>query len=176
MEKSKYKFCIRCAGELEQKSPSQYECRKCHYKQYRNPKPGVCVLIADNEGRVLLTKRRGTARSGFWGLPGGFLEANEGPIEAAKRETKEEIGVEIELEKVLCFEIENDLYDEIEGVYGLNIGFLAKITSGEPRPLDENSEVRFFTKEEIPWDLIAFPGNTAALKVYFGIKKPYLPA
>lgn len=52
-------------------------------------------LIFNDTGQVLLLKHRFRAGSG-WGLPGGFLEAGEQPLEALKRELREEIGVEVE--------------------------------------------------------------------------------
>ena len=53
------------------------------------------ALIFNDTGQVLLLKHRFRAGSG-WGLPGGFLEAGEQPLEALKRELREEIGVEVE--------------------------------------------------------------------------------
>ena len=53
------------------------------------------ALIFNDAGQVLLLKHRFRAGSG-WGLPGGFLEAGEQPLEALKRELREEIGVEVE--------------------------------------------------------------------------------
>jgi mutator protein MutT len=57
------------------------------------------ALIFDDAGKVLLLKHRFRAGSG-WGLPGGFLEAGEQPLEALKRELHEEIGVEVETAEV----------------------------------------------------------------------------
>lgn len=57
------------------------------------------ALIFNDAGHVLLLKHRFRAGSG-WGLPGGFLEAGEQPLEALKRELREEIGVEVESAEV----------------------------------------------------------------------------
>lgn len=56
-------------------------------------------IISDSEGRVLLLKHRFRAGSG-WGIPGGFLEANEQPEEGLRRELREEIGLELEAAKL----------------------------------------------------------------------------
>ena len=52
-------------------------------------------IIVDEKGRVLLLKHR-FRPGGGWGLPGGFLEANEQPEEAIRRELREEVGLELE--------------------------------------------------------------------------------
>ena len=53
------------------------------------------AVIQNNEGKVLLLKHIFRAGSG-WGLPGGFLESGEQPLEGLRRELREEIGLEIE--------------------------------------------------------------------------------
>ena len=52
------------------------------------------VVATDGAGRVLLLRH--VFRGGGWGLPGGFLEAGEQPAEAARRELREETGLELE--------------------------------------------------------------------------------
>lgn len=57
------------------------------------------AIIFNNKGEVLLLKHRFRAGSG-WGLPGGFMEKDEQPIEALRRELREEIGLEVSDAKV----------------------------------------------------------------------------
>ena len=53
------------------------------------------ALIFNHDGQILLLKHRFRAGSG-WGLPGGFLEAGEQPIDALRRELREELNLEVE--------------------------------------------------------------------------------
>jgi histidine triad (HIT) family protein len=64
------------------------------------PKPCAAgMLLRDGEGRILVVEP--TYRD-TWGVPGGAVERRESPRDAAKRETLEEIGLEIEPGPLLC--------------------------------------------------------------------------
>ncbi len=55
-------------------------------------------VILEREGKILLARRFNTGyMDGKYQMPSGHVEANEYPAEAAAREAKEEIGVDIAL-------------------------------------------------------------------------------
>ncbi len=57
---------------------------------------GVCVILLDkSQEKVLLGKRKNSYKSGFYGLPGGRIELGEKAVDAAKREVKEETGLDV---------------------------------------------------------------------------------
>lgn len=60
-----------------------------------------CGCIVINDGKVLLIKQH----QGFYGFPKGHMEKNETEIETALRETKEETGIDVILDKEKRFEI-----------------------------------------------------------------------
>jgi len=53
------------------------------------------AVVFNQNGEVLLLKHRFRPGSG-WGLPGGFIEKAEQPIDAMRRELREEIGLEVQ--------------------------------------------------------------------------------
>jgi 8-oxo-dGTP pyrophosphatase MutT (NUDIX family) len=56
---------------------------------------GCCVIVEHPESKkILLGKRKGGYKPGYYGFPGGRLEVGEPLIECAKRELLEETGVE----------------------------------------------------------------------------------
>ncbi|KKQ77912.1 MAG: NUDIX hydrolase [Candidatus Daviesbacteria bacterium GW2011_GWF2_38_6] len=67
-----------------------------------SPKIGISVLVM-KQGKVLLGKRRNTHGAGEYASPGGHLEFNESIEDAARRECREEAGIEIKNIKFLRF-------------------------------------------------------------------------
>ena len=58
----------------------------------------VTAVIVEYDGRVLLQQRAIEPRRGYWTFPGGFLEFGEMPEDGARRETKEEVGLDVTIE------------------------------------------------------------------------------
>jgi ADP-ribose pyrophosphatase YjhB (NUDIX family) len=67
-----------------------------------NPRVGVGVLLVDEAGRVLLTLRERPPEAGCWSIVGGKVDYLETLEQCAVRETREEVGVEIRLVRLLC--------------------------------------------------------------------------
>jgi ADP-ribose pyrophosphatase YjhB (NUDIX family) len=61
--------------------------------------PSVSVLPVDAAGRLLLVRHAG--HNDGWGVLGGAVDVGESPAQAAVRETREEIGVEVRLVRLL---------------------------------------------------------------------------
>jgi ADP-ribose pyrophosphatase YjhB (NUDIX family) len=91
------KFCPQCATPVEQR-PFEGKlrpiCPACGYIAFADPKVAATVLIAcDNE--VLLVRRAVDPARGLWCFPGGYVDFGEDPLEAARRECREESGIEV---------------------------------------------------------------------------------
>lgn len=106
----------------------------------------AAVFIEDEQGRLLLLQQSSEKKGKRWGPPAGGMFPHEDPFENARRETREEIGVEIEFIDVL------GIYTIDRGDTKTGIGFVfrARITSGEIKPtVGEIDNYKFFTPDEI---------------------------
>lgn len=157
------RLCPRCGAPAEVDFPRSLACTRCDYRAYWSPEPVACALPRQGRG-VWLLRRALHEGAGRWTFPGGFVELGESVEQGARRETREEIGIEVELGGLL-------------GVYSrpgervVLIVFEA-VALGTPQPSDEASEVRLFPKEELPWKELAFWSTEAALRDAFGGAAP----
>jgi ADP-ribose pyrophosphatase YjhB (NUDIX family) len=118
--------------------------------------PGAAVVVLDTDDRVLLLQR---ADTGGWGLPGGFMEPGESLEETARREVKEETGLDLgDLTLVTTFSGPEQYYRYPNGdrVFNVTTLFAAKARhySFELDP-EEVAAAEFRTVGDMPTDLIA---------------------
>jgi ADP-ribose pyrophosphatase YjhB (NUDIX family) len=157
-------FCSNCGGTLELKIPDgdtihRHICSQCGLTHYQNPKVISGCLVYQND-QVLLCKRAIEPRIGLWTVPAGFMENGETTRQAAQRETIEESNANVELANL--FIVAN--LPHANQVYLL---YLAKLLDNNFHPSNESSEVRLFSKEQTPWNEIAFYTVKLALSKFF---------
>lgn len=114
------------------------------------PRVGVGVLIfkGAKEGKVLLTRRKGSHGAGEYSFPGGHLEYGESFEDCARREVREECGIEI---KDLGFQYLANV-TVYEPKHYVHIGMIAEWASGEPRVMepDKAEEWKWYALDELP--------------------------
>jgi 8-oxo-dGTP pyrophosphatase MutT (NUDIX family) len=117
--------------------------------------PACGVLAADEQGRLLLQRRRDT---GQWALPMGRMELGETPSQCAIRETREETGVQVEVTGLLGVYSDPGhivAYGDGEIRQAYEVMLLGRPVEGKPAVNDEASDVRWVA-----------PGDLATLDIH----------
>ena len=124
------------------------------YKTLPKKRMGVGVLLFNESNELLIVK---PSYKTHWSIPGGVVDENESPRQAGIRETKEEVGIDIENPRFLCID-----YISGDDGKGENLQFMyygGVLSPEQIREIkidqDEISEYRF-TKAE---DAIKFFGE-----------------
>jgi len=109
---------------------------------------GSAVMMAvDDRKRILLVRQyRLPARQYLWELPAGSLDEGEKPLQAAKRELKEETGCSAKTwKKLVTFYPSPGFVAEKMTIY-----LATDLTCGEAEPMeDERIETRWFPSKEV---------------------------
>jgi 8-oxo-dGTP diphosphatase len=111
------------------------------------PKVGVGVMIL-KEGKVLMTKRKGSHGAGEYSFPGGHLEYMETFEDCAVRETQEEAGIEI---KNVRFLYTANVRKYAPKHY-VHIGMVADWASGDPQTMepDKAEAWEWYSLDDLP--------------------------
>lgn len=108
---------------------------------------GVCVLV-EKDRRFALIRRRGAHGEGTWSTPGGHIDFGEKAIDAARREVKEEVDLEIGELQIDGF---TEDYFKAEDRHYITIWLSARWVSGElPESGEEFTESGWFKEGDFP--------------------------
>ena len=110
----------------------------------RGPLPTVDVIAEMPQGGVVLVRRKYPPPG--WALPGGFVEAGETAAAAARRELREETGLDVELTEL--FHVYSDPARDPRGPT-LGVVFIGR-ASGTPEGADDAAEARAFAVDALP--------------------------
>ncbi len=114
-------------------------------------------MLAERRGRLLLVRRNHEPHLGEWSFPSGYVDAGEALEEGAIRETKEETGLDVRIERLL-------------GAYSsrservIFIAYAARVTGGRIEVGPECLDVRFFAPDALP--PLAFEHDEAIVRAW----------
>jgi 8-oxo-dGTP diphosphatase len=113
-----------------------------------NPVPTVDIVIEVPGERIVLIRRKHEPLG--WAIPGGFVDAGETLAAAARREAKEETGLDVALTEL--FHCYSDPRRDARG-HTISTVFLGRAT-GEPQGGDDAADARAFDPRELPSPIV----------------------
>jgi ADP-ribose pyrophosphatase YjhB (NUDIX family) len=141
-------FCSQCGHALamqEHYGLPRPACPSCGHIEFFSPNVAVLALV-ESEGKVLLVQRKHEPKQGYWALPAGFMEWNEDPAVAARREVLEETGLTISIDGLI------DVYHTPSdgGLADIVIAYRGMVVSGTAQPMNDAEALGWFTKDDLP--------------------------
>ncbi|HEY8802626.1 MAG TPA: NUDIX domain-containing protein [Candidatus Dormibacteraeota bacterium] len=160
-------FCINCGAPLVSRIIEGREVEACpndSFVLWHDPKVSTAVVV-EADGGIVLGRRAIEPGYGLWCLPGGFVNDDEDPAEAAARECFEEISAPVELTGLIgVYHIaKTDAPSMVVIAYRARLAEEARPSAGV-----EMLEVGVFQLDSLP--SLAFPSHQTVLVEY--LKSP----
>jgi ADP-ribose pyrophosphatase YjhB (NUDIX family) len=137
------RHCAACGAPLAPAPRGTHpRCAACGTVAWRNPLPVALTLLTQGDGLVLI-RRRLPPLGGHWAPPAGYVECGESVPDAARREAREETGLQVAL-------------DGLHGVYShadvdvLIVAYRAQVQGGVARAGDDATEIGIFPAGALP--------------------------
>lgn len=144
-------YCPDCGRKLTTRpheGDEQPYCEACDRMFWQQPIPCADAAVIDGN-QVLLIKRALSPHEGTWTLPGGFIDSEESPAEAAARELHEETSIAVNPDDLRLFDTCNIATPV--GWHNIIISFAipSEQTTGELCPGTDAQEARFWSFDEL---------------------------
>lgn len=135
-------------------------------KQFPTHIVAVDGIVENERNEILLVKHRDKE---VWTIPGGQVEIGENLVDALIREIKEESGIDVSVNKLVCISSNTCTYEGYNG-YGtvptkVMFGFTCRFIGGQLSVSDETSESRWVSKDSV-LDYITVPNLVERFKAY----------
>lgn len=133
----------------------------CNEIGYQTPKLDTRSAIF-KDGKILLVREK----SGRWSLPGGWCEVDLSIAENAVKETKEEAGLDVVVDRVLAIQ-DRAKHNLPVYAYGVCKVFVqCSVLGGQFEQNTETTECRYFAENELP-ELAAEKNNEEQIRMCF---------
>lgn len=162
-------YCVNCGAELVARIVEGRGVEGCpndDFVLWHDPKVTTAVVV-EVAGGILLGRRAIEPGRGQWCLPGGFVNDDEDPWDAAARECMEEICAPVEMSRLVgVYHIAKRTAPSMIG-----IAYEARLAEGSrPSAGLEMLEVGVFALDSLP--PVAFPSHQKILDEYRAAKSP----
>lgn len=134
----------------------------CGETGYQTPKVDTRAAVFQ-DSRILLVREN----DGRWSLPGGWCDVNRSIAENTVKETLEEAGLRVKVERLIAVQDRNR-HNTPPYAYGIVKTFaLCSILGGAFAPNIETTESRFFAEDELPENLAEEKTNAEQIHMCF---------
>lgn len=163
-----FSFCPKCGTKYQQdqQQTRQHQCVNCGFIFYENQSPTASAIIVD-KNELLLVRRAIEPGLGKLDVVGGFMNYEESPQEAVRREAREEINGEIEIVSIF------DVYGPIPYVFqdrvnhNTDVYFECKLLTPRTqlKAADDAQGIEWFSLDDLPTtEEIAFESGKLAVE------------
>ena len=163
-----WRYCPWCGSKSFGAGHEHYlQCDTCRKKFYINASSAVACIIENPQGEILLTRRAFDPAKGMLDLPGGFVNIDETAENAARREVKEELNLDIKSLQYIGSSPNRYLYGEML-YFTLDLGFKCFVTDfSTMRVADDVNQCLFLPYHDIKMQEIGFPSIRKILEMGF---------
>ncbi len=156
-------FCPDCGLGVEARiieGKSRAFCVRCDRTHYRQPIVGAGGLI-EIDGRLLLILRKNDPFVGCWGLPAGYVDEDEPPASAVRREVSEETGLDVRVSRL----VDAYFFDDHPRGSGIFLVYRCEVIGGELVETEESATPTFFARDRMP-EKLAGSGHSLAVQAW----------
>lgn len=162
-----FPYCSQCGEPTIRKIPEYDDversvCVSCDHVFYNSPNCIVACAISCGE-KLLWVKRGIPPREGTWTVgPSGFVEFGETLQDAIIRETREEVAIELDPQRLELMGVGTLL--RMNQIY---VGFVIAIDDEVGTTSDEATEIAWCSEAEAPWNEMAFSGQETLTRALY---------
>ena len=166
--------CPRCGGNaLTWPTAKNFECASCGFVLFLNMAAAVAVIM-ECRGKILFGVRKHEPSRGMLDLPGGFVDPGETAEEAARREVKEELNLDIQGMRYLfsfpnTYPYRGMVYDTLDLIFLVQWEELPEVKAA-----DDLEDFMWVDRDAVEYERIGFDSLRKAVRRYleeYGDKK-----
>ncbi len=135
----KFKFCPACgSASFTENDERSKRCKDCGFTYYINASGAYVAFILNENGELLVTRRKNEPAKGTLDLPGGFADPGETAEEGVAREVFEETRLRVQSAEY-AFSVPNTYEFSGMSIPTLDLFFLCRVDDFQG--LDANDDV-----------------------------------
>lgn len=153
-------YCLQCGMKMQTiwDERARESCPRCGWIYYPQQKLSAAGLIVQSD-RLLLVRRAFAPWKDCWYLPAGYVEVDEDPMDAARREVYEETGLMVSVGRLL----EGYYFDDDPRGNGFLLVYACQLNGGQLAVTAETCQAEYFSSTALPQPLAGAGHDRAIL-------------